>query len=319
MSVIPKPDLSGDLGFSPPGADRQIIMGIVWVTLGMAMLAALAVVVRHLALSGVHPFQLLFFRNAFAALVMLPLLVRRGRSLFATKHLPLYGLRVSISLMGMSAWFYALSLISVGELTAISFLAPLFGTLVAILFLKELVGWRRWAALVVGFSGAMVMLRPGISAIGLGQVLALVAACGIGIASVLIKQLTAVDDPDRIVFLTSILLVPLTAVAALFVWSWPPAHLWPWIILLGFLAVAGHLALVRSFALLDASLVLTFEFSRLPIAVALAFWAFGETIDIWTWIGAAIIFSAAVYIARREVALRRQDVPKDVSKITDPL
>ena len=309
MSVLPKSDLSGNLGSDALSADRQVLMGIFWVTLGMALLAALAVVVRSLALSGVHPFQLLFFRNAFAALVMMPLLVRRGRSLFITRHLSLYGLRVSISLMGMSAWFYALSLISVGELTAISFLAPLFGTLAAIIFLREVVGIRRWAALLVGFAGAMVILRPGISQIGLGQILALVAACGIGIASVLIKQLTVVDDPDRIVFLTSILLVPLTGVAAFFVWSWPSAQLWPWIVLLGVLAVAGHLALVRGFAAMDASLVLTFEFSRLPIAVALAYWVFGEIIDIWTWIGSAVIFGSAVYIARREVALKRQKKP----------
>ena len=85
-----------------------------------------------------------------------------------SSQLGLYGLRVVISLLSMQAWFYAISLIPIGEVTAISFLAPLFGTLGAIFLLGETVRLRRWTALVVGFLGAMVILRPGGASFGIG-------------------------------------------------------------------------------------------------------------------------------------------------------
>ncbi len=280
--------------------------GIAWISLSMLLLAGLATVARYVLLEGVHPFQVVFFRNVFAVVFMLPLLAWRGTSLLRSQNYHLFGLRVMVSIVAMTSWFYALSLITVGELTAIGFLAPLFGTIAAVLVLGEQVRVRRWLALGVGFIGAMIMLRPGGDTFGLGQGLALLTAAAIGLVSIIIKKQTIHDDPDRIVFITSALLVPLSSMAALFVWQWPPLALWPYLMLLGALAVAGHMTLVRGFAAMDASLVLTFEFSRLPFAVVLAYWVFGETIDIWTWIGAIVIFGSAVYIAQREVLLKRK-------------
>jgi drug/metabolite transporter (DMT)-like permease len=193
----------------------------------------------------------------------------------------------------MLAWFYALSAIPIGEVTAISFLAPVFGTLGAIFLLGEKVRLRRWTAILVGFLGAMIILRPG-------------NAVSVGIVAIMIKQLTAGDDPDKIVFLTNLMLTPLSLLPALAVWTWPsPDALLP-VLGLGVTAVLGHVALVRGYAATDASLAMTFEFSRLPFAVAIGYLAFGETIDGWTWVGAAVIFAASVYIVRREAQLARQ-------------
>jgi drug/metabolite transporter (DMT)-like permease len=206
----------------------------------------------------------------------------------------------------MLAWFSALALIPIGEVTAISFLAPVFGTLAAILLLGETVRLRRWTAILVGFLGAMIILRPGMAPLGLGQVCALFNAVSIGIVAIMVKQLTAADDPDKIVFLTNLMLTPLSLVPALFVWTWPsPEALVP-VLGIGLTAVIGHVALVRGYAATDASLAMTFEFSRLPFTVAIAYLAFGETIDGWTWLGAGIIFGASVYIVRREAQLARQ-------------
>lgn len=279
--------------------------GIFWVTISMLLLAGLACIARYAALKGLHPFQIVFFRNMFALVTMLPLLIWRGPSLLQSSSFHLYGTRVAISLVAMTSWFYALSLISVGELTAVTFLAPLFGTIGAVVFLGEVVGARRWSALLIGFFGAMIMLRPGAMEFGLGQGLAIAAAAAMGAVAILVKRLTASDDPDKIVFITTLMLTPLSLIPALFVWEWPPLELWGFLAGMGLLAVLGHLTLVRGFASTDASLVLTFEFSRLPFAVALSYWAFSETIDLWTWVGALVIFLSAVYIARREAALRR--------------
>ena len=282
------------------------IMAVIWVTIAMALFAALAVFARVAMNAGLHPFVVVFLRNAFAVAMLLPLLAWRGLDLMRSPQAGLYGVRVAVSFLSMLAWFYAISLIPVGEVMAIGFLAPLFATVGAIFLLGETVRMRRWGALIVGFAGAMLILRPGASPLGLGQICAVLSAILTGITAVLIKQLTARDDPDKIVFLTNLMLLPLSLVPALFVWRWPTVAMLPPLIGMGVCAVVGHIALVRGYAATDASLAQTFEFSRLPFTVVIAYAAFGETIDLWTWIGALIIFLSAVYITRREAQLRRQ-------------
>jgi drug/metabolite transporter (DMT)-like permease len=279
------------------------VAGVVWVTVSMALFGALAAFARAAMNAGLHPFEVVFLRNLFATLMLSPLLLWRGASLFRSSQLSLYGLRVLVSLLSMTAWFYALAMIPIGEVTAISFLAPVFGTLGAILLLGEKVRLRRWTAIMVGFIGAMIILRPGMAPLGIGQICAVFNAMSIGIVAVMIKQLTTVDDPDKIVFLTNLMLTPLSLVPALVVWTWPPPEAILPVLGLGFTAVLGHIALVRGYAATDASLAMTFEFSRLPFSVAIAYFAFGETIDGWTWAGAAVIFASAVYITRREARL----------------
>jgi drug/metabolite transporter (DMT)-like permease len=282
------------------------IAGIVWMTISMALFAGLAAFARAAMNAGMHPFQVVFLRNLLATLMLSPLLLWRGASLVRSTQLPLYGVRVAVSLLSMLAWFYALSAIPIGEVTAISFLAPVFGTLGAIFLLGEKVRLRRWTAIMVGFLGAMIILRPGLAPLGVGQVCALFNAMSIGLVAIMIKQLTAGDDPDKIVYLTNLMLTPLSLVPALFVWTWPTLDAVVPVLGLGVTAVLGHVALVRGYAATDASLAMTFEFSRLPFAVAIAYLAFGETIDAWTWAGAGVIFAASVYIVRREAQLARQ-------------
>lgn len=283
--------------------------GIFWVIVSMALFAGLAVFSRAVMDTGMHPIEVVFFRNLLACLMFTPLLLWRGASLVRSSQLNLYGLRVSMMLVSMWAWFYALSKISIGEVTAIGFLGPLCGTLGAAIFLRETVRARRWIALIVGFLGALVILRPGLSSVGAGQMAALLGAMLSGMGAVMVKQLTAGDDPDKIVFLTNLMLTPMSLVPALFVWQWPQASQAPLLLGMGLCAVLGHAAWARSYALLDASLAQTFEFSRLLFAVAFAYMVFGETMDGWTWVGAVIIFASSAYITRREAQLRRARLP----------
>lgn len=281
------------------------VAGAMWVIASMATLGGLAACAKALAAAGMHPFQVVFFRNLFAALVFSPLLFTRGFALFDTSQIALYGWRCGLALFSMLTWFYALSVIPLGELTAITFLSPLFGTLGAIVFLGEVVRARRVTALAVGFLGALIILRPGLSPLGHGQLLALLSAMSSGVIAILVKQLTARDDPNKIVFLTHFFLVPMSILPALLVWNWPPVAQIPLIIGMGIFATAGHLMLVRGFAATDASLVMTFEFSKLPFATAIAYFFFAETVDLWTWVGAIIIIGSATYITRREAQLRK--------------
>lgn len=312
-------------GYSAPAVPRDPrpivrddpIRAVIWITAAMALFAILAACSRKAALMGMHPLQIVFLRNLSATLFLMPMLIMRGRSLLRSNAIHLYGVRVGISIFSMTAWFYALALIPVAEVTAIGFLAPLFGTLGAIVFLGEKVRIRRWTALAIGFVGAMIILRPGTEAFGLGQACAVFNAMSSGLVTVLLKQLSSEDDSGKIVFLTTVLMLPPTLIPALFVWEMPGVEYAPVILTIGFTAVLGHYCLMRGFASTDASLVMTFDFSRLPFAVLIGWWMFGEVTDIWTWIGAAIIFASAIYITRREARLRSQARLEKISKKSD--
>lgn len=279
---------------------HTVLGGILWMLLSCALLAGVAALGRHAALAGVPTLQTVFLRLLFALVAFLPLVAVRRREMFRTDHFRLYVVRVFLGLGGMITWFGALAYIPVGEVTAIGFLAPIFGTLGAVIFLREVVGWRRWAATAVGFVGALVILRPGLNEIGPGTWLALVAAFGMAIAGLLIKTLTGKDDPDKVVFLALALQTPVMLVPALVVWTPIEAEMWAAFALMGLLGMLGHITLTRAFRAADASLIMSVEFARLPYAVLFGFLMFGETIELWTWVGAAIIFSAALYTAHRE-------------------
>ncbi|KAB2943867.1 MAG: DMT family transporter [Hyphomicrobium sp.] len=307
-----------------PGSRSHPLAALVLVTASMALLVGIAAVARSAALSGVHPLEVVFFRNFFCVVWMLPLLAHRGWSLLRTSQPRLYGYRVAVSFVSMLTYFQALALLPIAEVTAISFLAPLFGTLFAIFLLGEHVGVQRWTALLVGFLGAMIMLRPTGSVFGYGQIAALVSAMTMGLIGPLVKQLTAADDADRIVFITNLVLTPISLVPALFVWTWPPLEVWPLLVLLGLFAVLGHMTLVRGFAVTDASLAMTFNFSRLPFSVLVGYLVFGELIDGWTWVGAIAIFAAAAFVTHRETKLarlaaargRKQEPPATAAPLT---
>jgi drug/metabolite transporter (DMT)-like permease len=294
-----------------PGSRDHPVAALLLITASMALLVGIAAVARSAALAGVDPLQMMFFRNVFCVILMSPLLYWRGWSLVTTSQPKLYGVRVAVSFFAMMTYFEALALLPIGEVTAIGFLAPFFGALFAILILGERVGLDRWMAMLAGFIGAMIMLRPGVIAFGLGQASALAWAVFMGLIGPLIKQLTAADDADRIVFITNLVSVPVALVPALLVWTWPPLHVWPQLVLLGVFAVLGHMTLVRGFAISDASLAMAFNFTRLPFSVLVGYLMFGELIGWWTWVGAIVIFAASAFVSHREATLARNTISSE--------
>lgn len=286
-----------------------------WMILSCALLAGLATLVRFLAKAGVPPLEIVFLRVLFAVVTLLPLFLIRGRSFITTTRWRMYGLRAFTGSIAMITWFSALAFVSVGEVTAISFLAPVFATVGAALFLGEVVRVRRWAATLIGLCGALVILRPGYLEMSFGSWLAVASAIAMGISTIFIKRLTDGDNPDQVVFISTLLQTPLTFVPALFVWEWPEPHLWPWLLAMGPIATLGHVTLTRAFAAADASFTMSFDFARLPFAVLFGFAAFGETIDLWTWAGAAIIFCASLFIVHREAQLKKRTASATIGPV----
>lgn len=280
------------------------VRGGLWMTAAAFCFAGMNVIIRQLS-EDMHPFEVVFFRNLAGFAFMLPWLVRTGTSALRTDHTRYYLGRSFMGFLSMLLWFSALALMPLAEATALSFTSPLFATIFAVLLLHEVVRARRWSATVIGFVGAMIILRPGMASLGLAHWLVLASSALGGLNAILIKQLTRTENANAIVTYMTLYIIPMSLIPALFVWTMPPPHTWLLIALLGFIATLGHQAMTRAFAATDTTIVMSFDYARLPFVAIIAWFAFGEVPDVWTWIGAAVIVGASTYIAHREAVVAR--------------
>lgn len=279
--------------------------GVLWMVGACVAFACMGVTARYLA-RFVPPQELVFFRNVLALAWMLPWLIRVGPAGLRTSNFRMYVGRSVLAFVAMACWFTAIASLPLAEAIALSFTQPLFATVLAVLLLGEVVRLRRWTATTVGFLGAMVILRPGVEEVTLAHMLLLLSSATGAITAIMVKRLTRTEDPNTIVTYMTLLATPLALLTAWPDWIWPGATTWFWLIVLGLLGTVGHQASTRAIRNLDASLVASLDFMRLPLAAGLAWLAFGEVPDIWTWIGGAMIAAASVYIAHREAQLARQ-------------
>lgn len=284
------------------------VRGAAYMTGGAFAFTVMMVLVRHVSAS-IHPFEAAFFRNLFGLLPFLPWLMRVRSLAFRTRRFGLHAVRAGFGLTAMLLFFLALSLVPLAEATALTFATPLFATAGAALVLKERVGVRRWSATLAGFAGVLVILRPGAEVVSTGALAALGAAVFMALAVLCIKALSRTEAPASIVLFFGVLVTPLSLVPALLVWTTPSPAILGWCVLMGLAATAGQIMITRAFASADASAVLPFDFSRLVFVSVLGMVLFAEMPDVWTYLGAAVIIGATVYIARREARLGRRATP----------
>ncbi len=280
------------------------LKGALYMTAAAFFFSIMNYLVR-LAGQELNPIEVAFFRNLFALLFMMPWLLRVGRSGLATRRLGGHVWRALFGMGAMFCWFYSVTLMPLAEAVSLNFTVPLFATAGAALVLGEVVRARRWTATAVGFLGVLVILRPGFTDVTWVTGLPILAAAFMACATLFVKSLSETESPNTIVLYMNLLLTPLSLVPALFVWQWPSTTTLSYMALLGLLAAAAHIALTRAYAVADASAVLPLDYTRLPFVAAIAFLAFGEVPDLWTWVGAGIIAGSALYIAHREMRMTR--------------
>ena len=273
--------------------------------LGSTGFFALMVITIRLASESLHTFEIAFFRSFFGMLAALPLLLKHGPGLLRTTQLPRYVVRCVLGTLSMFCGFWAIGHLPLAQAVSLSYSTPLFVTIAAVIWLGEQVRVRRWSAVVLGFIGVLIIVRPGTTEFSTASLVAVSAAVISGIVAIQIKQLSYTEPADRIVLLTTIFWVPLSFVPALWVWEWPHGIVWLWVVLAGVLGTGGHMLWTRALKLGDVSALTPISFMQLPIVVVFGYFLFGEDLDRWTLLGAAIIFGANGYIAHREARLAR--------------
>lgn len=290
-----------------PARPANVLVGAGWMLLASAGFAAMTGLVRQVADSGVHPFEAAFFRNLFGLAFMVPWIVSAGFAGLKTARLGLYTLRSATGVVSMLAWFWSVSLLPIAEATALGFTSPLFTTILAVLILREVVRLRRWTAVLVGFAGTLVILRPGSGDVmALGAAVALFAAATQAASTIMIKTLARTESPNAIVAYMTIYLTPMSLVPALFVWTWPSWSQLGWMALLGFAGTSAHLCFTRALRAADASAVMPVDFARLVFVALIGIFFFDQIPSPWTWVGSAVIFASGVYVIRREAIAARE-------------
>lgn len=254
---------------------------------------------------AIHPFEIVFFRNLFGLVPLLPWFWHAGWAGLKTARPGLIALRSLCGCGAMLCFFYAIATIPLTDATALSFTAPIFATVLAVLVLGERIRARRIVAVACGLIGAAVMLRPGFETVALGALAAVAAAVFRAVAMTCVKLLTATEPPNRLIAWTAIVITPVSLLFALPFWVWPSWTQLAWLLAIGVVATAAHQFLVRAFRAAEATAVQPFDYARLVFAGAIGYVAFDQTIDRWTLLGSAIIVGSGLYMARREAQLAR--------------
>nr|WP_269769489.1 DMT family transporter [Roseomonas rubea] len=269
------------------------------------LFCVLNTIARSLA-QDLDPFQTQFLRYLAGFVVLLPLMVRTGLAAWRPHDLKGQGWRGLVHTAGLLMWFWALPHVPLADMTAIGFTGPIFIMAGAVLFLGEPMVRARWVAAGIGFVGVGIVVAPQFTGTAGGTwTLVMLASAPLFAASFLItKALTRRDRPEVIVAWQAITVSVFTLPFALAGWTSPTAAQWGWFLLTGLLGSAGHWCLTEAFRLADMSATQPVKFIDMVWASFLGWVVFAEVPATTTFAGAAVIFAATTWIARREARAR---------------
>ncbi len=265
--------------------------------------AAMNAIIRHMS-ADLHPLEIAFFRSLFGLLAFAPAFIRHGIEPLRTNRPAMHLLRGSLNVVSMTLFFTAISLVPLAKVAALGFSAPLFATVLAVVLLGEAIRARRIAALIVGFTGTMIILRPGYGGVDLGAVLILISSLGYATGLIVIKSLTRTESSTTISIYAMLVTTPATFLLALSVWQAPTWSQLAWMAAIGGIGSLAHLAFAEAVKAVDITVVMPLDFTKLIWSAIIGYLVFAEIPDVWTWVGGTVIFSAVIYIAYREKHVR---------------
>ena len=254
-----------------------------------------------------HPFEVAFFRTIFVLIIFLPLVARNGISSLKSNNIKLQTLRAIVGSVAMLCMFYGLSITELAKATALMFTVPIFATILAILFLKEIVGIRRWLAMIVGFTGAVIVLRPDVE-LGFGPLLILCASLMWSSSMLMAKTLTKTDSISSITFWQAAGLIPATFILAVPVWQWPNLSQLFMFLMIAIAGTLVHWFLNEALKRAEISALLPLDYLRLIWSVSMGFIFFNELPHAGLWFGAALILGASTYIGIRQAQKKKEDL-----------
>lgn len=279
--------------------------GVALFLAAMILFAGLDTGVKHLA--SAYPILQIAWARYLFQMTLLPIIVGRvkPRNVFYTRRPGLQIIR-SMLLVGVTlSFFTALRYMPLADAMAIAMVSPLMVTALASPLLGERVGRRRWTAVIIGFAGMLVIIRPGLGVVHWAVVLPLVSALGFALYQITTRGLAAVDPPTTTFFYTGIAGMLVLTMALPFVWQPPTVLDGAVMVAIGLLAGGGHYCVIQAMRRAQASALAPLDYTQLAWVTAFGYLAFGDFPDRFTIIGALIIVASGVYVFHRESVVKR--------------
>lgn len=269
------------------------LLVVAWVFFTVEMVS-----VRYLV-EDLSTMQIALIRTATQVVILLPVLLWSRGVLLRTRRFALHVFRATLSQSGMILFYLAFSLLPLATATTLTFMQASFITVLAALVLGEAIGWRRISAVVLGFAGVLVVMRPGLGGFEPAMLLALAGALVAAVLMIVTRSLGQTDGRLTIMLYSALLGLTLMVVPAALTWQPVGAEHIPLLALLSLAGTAGQFLMVGAFQVAEASTLAPVDYVRLIFAVAAGYWFFSEVPDVWTFVGAAIIcLSVAIIIVR---------------------
>lgn len=258
-----------------------------WLTLMLVIAVAGREVTRELSV-----FQVMLLRSTLGLAMLWPLVhAAGGLAAMRTQRLSQHTLRNAVHYAAQYGWFAALAMIPLAQVVAIEFTMPIWAAVLAVAFLGEHMGPRKWLAVVLGLVGVAVIVRPRAGELDAGQLIALAAALGFAVSVVLVKSLTRTEAAVAISFWMLVVQSVIGLVPALAVWQWPSTTAWAWVVVVAFCGTYSHYCFARAMAHADATVVVPMDFLRVPLTAAVGWWVYAERLDLFTALGVGLILA----------------------------
>lgn len=252
------------------------------------------------ASDSMHSSLMVSWRNILALVFLLPFVLRSGIRTMATTRPGAHFWRALVGMMGMQLWTYSIVTMDLTVATALSFTAPLFASLFAVIFLREHSDATRWACLILGFCGTLVILSPDMHSDYSGGWVVLFTTSLWATAGIMVKSLTRSEPTLRIVFLMTVLMMLFSLPFAAHVWRMITLHELGLMACVAATSLIAHFLLVKAYSMASIVSLMPFDFTRLIFTSIFAYAFFEETLDTATVIGGLIVLMSACYIAQRD-------------------
>ena len=252
--------------------------------------------------SEISFFQITWARYFFTVFWTLPLMFFFFRKNLKWSENPKLQILRGITLLSANiCFFYSISIISMAKALTLAFIAPLVTTALSTIILGENVGIKRWSAVIVGFLGSLVVIRPGLIEFNLATLAALGTGFFYGVYLIITRKLHTVDNPLLTLLITGAVGAIISSLFVPIIWINLSQSQWLWLALMGIFACLGHLLLIYSLRYADASKLAPFGYFEIVTTIILGYYFFQDFPDIWTFTGLFIIISSGVYVFKREI------------------
>jgi drug/metabolite transporter (DMT)-like permease len=266
-------------------------LAAMWMAGWLSLMLIVAVAGRE-ALREINVFQVMELRSLIGFFMLYPLIRANGGFAALKTSRPVQHIgRNLVHYAAQIGWFFALTLIPLGQVVSIEFTMPIWTAILAASFLGERITVWKVLAIVLGLIGVVVIVRPSTGEINPGQLIALGAAVGFGVSVAMMKSLTRTEKTVAIIFWMLVIQSAAGLLPSLYVWKWPSTTAWGWIVVIAFCGTFSHYCMARAMLHADATIVLPMDFLRVPLTATVGWLLYSERLDMLTVLGAVLILT----------------------------